>query len=147
MMMGRALLSVAALAGFACSFLVDGTVPGFDRVTYFGQHDDRAVATALHLFADEWDFAFGYVPDFSRLEIRETQLADAAGYTPDASHVLLDPRDRLSDTALAHELIHVALWRHEMTPDHDHAAGVGPWTDQHDDLDARVRQAMREVGL
>lgn len=138
--------ALPALLLLGCSSLVDGTVPGYDRVTYTGPHSDRDVGLALHLFAAEWDEAFGYEVDLSRLEIVEAEI-DAAGYAPTPSRVLIYPSEKLSSTALAHELVHIALWRHELSPDHDHASGVGPWTLAHDDLVVAAEMAMREAGL
>lgn len=38
------------------------------------------------------------------------------------------------DTALAHELVHLALWDLDGDPDRTHAAPPGPWTSEHDEV-------------
>lgn len=59
----------------------------------------------------------------------------------------LGPRLRLSETAIMHEFIHVALWVLEGTPDATHAEPPGPWEPEHDLLASSISGVLARAGF
>lgn len=60
-----------------------------------------------------------------------------------------NPSDiKISDTALAHELIHVVLWHLEGDPDADHEDGFyAGWTRNHTEVERRTNTRLKQKGL
>lgn len=55
---------------------------------------------------------------------------------------------KISDTALAHELVHVVLWHIEGDPDADHEDGFyAGWTRNHTEVERRTNFKLKQKGL
>lgn len=55
---------------------------------------------------------------------------------------------KISDTAFAHELVHIALWSLEGDPDADHEAKMYKgWTEKHTEVEKLTNTYLKEKGL
>jgi hypothetical protein len=94
----------------------------------FGSSKDcDRLRAALHALNIRWRSGDSFT-DESRRKLR--------GLTRSLSQIEVAAREPLGvrQTALAHELVHVALGVLCHDADHDHASGNGPWTKRHDEM-------------
>lgn len=144
------------LAVSACASGRDTAIPGFPGARYrkdaFWSHDEYDLSLALHLWNLEWvKFDGRDCSDvFRRLRVtsRDDDGGRYAGMTTDPTELWFIERDSLGATALAHELVHVALWTLDGDgDDRGHAEPPGPWTADHDAFIERTGDVFRAHGL
>lgn len=130
------------------SFVEEGReVPG-TGVRYVGPHDARDVAHAVTAWSISLALWTGDTAQVAGTVIDERTLSEELdGYVDRHGRVLVASKERLSDSALMHELTHVHLQRMDGDPDRDHAAGDGPWTRLHDRAIEDARDVLRRCGL
>lgn len=138
--------ALAALLLLGCSTQVPGNVPGYDRVSYLGEHDPRDVSLAIHVWRSSLSWWTGDLADVSRLVIEQREIAGEMTGAHEPGLILIEPGP-LSSTALAHELVHDHLGKTDSNEDHDHAVGDGPWTAIHDAVIEEAGDEMRRLGL
>jgi hypothetical protein len=156
------ILAALALSSSCSIWLPDNLeynrLPGYPQSNFLqktkkGVYCPAELSLALHTFSVLWD---GYstnslVPEkigYIDLVVQDGLLEHPKGPASGVTYVTEDrvkiefstitapdgPVRELHDTALFHELVHLALWWDFGDPDANHSSSGGPWTDAHHDF-------------